>query len=159
MVNKGFIAGLFFGVLLVIVAIVLIGNISLNRNNITGNAINAIPNNQLTQNSNKPIEQIIIDERKNLKENMYLSQSFEIYKTAKVIINLTSNEFVNYALLPNYEVDHYIKGESYKSYANSEDTLYIQDNYNLNEGKYAVVVTSKDKPTVVSLIVKVVELQ
>ena len=126
--------------------------------NITGNAINTQQTNELTQNSNNPIEQTIIDEKQNLKENMYFSQTFEVYTTAKVKIDLKSDEFVNYALLPDYEVEHYTKGESYKSYANSEDILFIQDSYTLNEGKYAIVVTSKDKPTEISLIVKAIEL-
>lgn len=113
---------------------------------LTGNSVNNAVNTQQT----------IIDNEQLIKENMYHIQTFEVFKLTMIFINITSDDFVNYALLPDYEVEHYEKGESFKSYANTEGILFIQDTYNLDVGKYSVVITSGDKPVNVHLIVKAI---
>jgi len=148
---KGLVIGIVLGGILVFTLLAIIG-ISMNNQNLTGNVINT-PATQ-TQQSNQ--EQTIIDNKQLIKENMYYSQTFEVFRLAKVYINITSDDFVNYALLPDYEVDHYTKGESYKSYANLEGILFVQDTYNLNAGKYSVIITSADKLVNVHLIVKAI---
>lgn len=146
---KGLVIGMVLGGILVFVLLLIIG-ISINNQNLTGNVANTYTNQQ----SNQLTEQVIIDNEQQIKENMYYSQTFEVFKSAKILIKLTSDELVDYALLSDYELEHYTKGESFKSYANKEGIVYIQETYDLNAGKYSVVITSVDKPVNIHLIVK-----
>lgn len=100
-------------------------------------------------------EQTIIDEQKSINVNMQYYNTFEVYTSAKVNINITSGDVFNYVLIPDYELAHYTKGESYKSYADLDNLLFHQEIYNLNAGKYSVVITSTDKPLNIHLVVKV----
>jgi hypothetical protein len=148
---KGLVIGIVFGAILVFILLLAIG-ILMNDQRLVGSAVNTYT----TQQSNQLTGQAIIDNEQQLNENMYYSQTFEVYETEEIYVNITSNGFVNYVLLPDYEVDHYAKGESFKSYANSERILFVQDTYSLDVGKYSVVITSIDEPVNVHLIVEAV---
>lgn len=77
---------------------------------ITGNAVNT----PQTYSAPQKTEQIVIDKTQFLKPNMYYSYSFEVNNNAKVSISVSSDEAVDFALLPENEVDHYTKQESTK---------------------------------------------
>jgi hypothetical protein len=141
---KGLIVGMIFGGILVFLLLAYIGVLTTNQT-ITGNAVN-IPA--------APTEQVIIDNQQYIEKNMQYFQTFEVFQVTKVYVDIASDNFVNYALLPDYEVEHYRKGESYRSYANLESVLSMQDTYNLNPGKYSVVITSLDNPVEIHIIVK-----
>ena len=146
---KGLVIGIVLWGILFFVLILVIG-FSINNQNLTGKVASVYTNQQ----SDQLTEQVIIDNEQQIKENMYYSQTFEIFKSSKILIKLTGDELVNYALLPDYELENYIKGESFKSYADKEGIVYIQETYDLNAGKYSVVITSVDKPVNIHLIVK-----
>jgi hypothetical protein len=157
--------GLGLGIVLGILAIFVIGIIGVLINNIqntgiTGDSIqpleqiNNIQNPEITGDSTKPLEQVIIDDEQLIGENMRSIQTFELYKQAQVSIDIDSEGLVDYALLSETEAEHYTKGESYRAYSDRENVLSYQMLYNLDEGKYSVVVTNNNEPVNIHLIVK-----
>lgn len=145
---KNLVIGMILGGILVIV-LLLIVDVSINNQNLIGNAVNTYT----TQQSKQLTEQVIIDDEQQINENIDYSQTFEVFKPTKILVELTSDELVNYALLSEYELEHYTKGENFKSYANQE-IVFIQETYDLNAGKYSVVVSSKENPAEIHLIIK-----
>lgn len=152
---KGFGAGLIMGGIIVFLVLVVIGLSMNNQDNVTGEAIKTSSPAQQTDQVN---EQVIIDTQETIKENMVYFQTFEVLNFLELYVNITSDEFFNYALLPDNELDHYLKGESYKSFKSLEGLLFIQDKHNLDVGKYSIIITSLDKPINFNLIVKGTEL-
>ena len=148
--TKGLVIGLILAGILALVLFLIIDT-SINNQNLTGRVVT-----QITQSSDQLTEQVIIDNEQQINENSYYPQTFEISKSGKVLVGLTGDELFNYALLPDYELEHYTKGESFKSYANKEGIVYLQETYDLNAGKYSVVIRSLDKPVNIHLIVKAI---
>ena len=110
-------------------------------NEITGNVVN-------TNSVQELWEQVLTDENEKLEEGMRYSSGFEIYEGgATVSIKINSDNVVNYVLIPDYELDHYKRDESYKSFANDEDILSMVQDYNLDKGKYWVVLSNLGEET------------
>jgi hypothetical protein len=147
---KNLVIGIILVGILAIVLLFIIG-ISINNQNLTGKVanINTAPQ------SNQLSEQIIIDNEQQIKENIDYSQTFEISKPARVSVELISDELINYVLLPDYEIKHYANGENFESYTNQE-IVFIKETYDLNVGRYSVVITSLDKPAEFHLIIKAI---
>ena len=149
---KGFFIGLIFGGFIVFLLLLVIG-LSMNNQTLTGNVVK-------TNSEQTPIklsEETIVDTQQIIKADMHYIQIFELYKPVKVFINVTSDKSVGYALLPEFEFEHYTKGESYRAYDDLESIGFIQKTYYLGTGKYTLVITSLEEPTNVHLIVRASE--
>jgi hypothetical protein len=99
-------------------------------------------------------EQVLLDANQSLGEDTNCVREFEVYESAQITINITSDKPVNYFLLSEEEVQDCLNGKSFESYANFTNSLFVQEPYNLPAGKYAVVITTLDEPANINLVIK-----
>lgn len=98
-------------------------------------------------------EQVLINETEELDKEMVYSRIIELYEGGVLSVDISSDRYVSFALLPDYELRHFGEGESYRSYEEVSSLRFLTDEYRLDKGKYALVLSTGDKDTEISWVV------
>jgi hypothetical protein len=151
-----------FKAFLVVFAVLMIGalvvggtQISKEKRPITGNVVQT---EDILNDAGEDVgvveEDVIFDLVESIDEYTNYYRTFEISALSEVSLDIVADKPVNYTLLPESDVENFLKGESFQSNAVFDNSVSMQGNYDLESGNYAIMIATSNEPVKVNLVIK-----
>lgn len=99
-------------------------------------------------------EKLLIDVEEGIESYTNYYREFELNESRKVFVVFSSNNLIDYILLPESELNNYIHGNLSSSYILFSEISFIEREYELDSGKYLVVLVTSELPVEIELNVK-----
>lgn len=103
-------------------------------------------------------ETVLIDVEEGIESYTNYYREFELNEPSKVNVSLSSNVPIDYILIPEEELKNYISKNLSLDYSVLKNIFSSNEEYNLNLGKYIVILATSDLPVEIDLEVKSVKL-
>lgn len=99
-------------------------------------------------------ETVLIKVEEGIESYTNYYREFELNEFSQVYVNFSSNNLVDYILIPEEELKNYISRNLSSDYIVLNDVSFIGREYSLNSDKYVIIIATSELPVEIKLEVK-----